>query len=104
MKKLNEFDKRMDKMLSESIKEASLKWDKDKHLMININTYPWYFEKMDSTHFKMANNIKALSTGAAMVHHVGQHRGETYYKDLVNWLHGKIDSKKLQGKGYAGNG
>ncbi len=76
----------------------------DDTMMFYINTYPWYFQKMgDSTHFKMANNEKALKTGAAMAHHVGQHRGETYYNDLVKWLHGKVDSKKLNGKQYAGS-
>ena len=66
--------------------------------------WPWYLQKIDSTHFKMVNNEKALSTGAAMVHHVGQHRGEVYYDDLVKWLHGSISVDKLNGKKYKGNG
>jgi len=76
----------------------------DETLMFYINTYPWYFQKVgDSTHFKMANNEKALKSGAAMVHHVGQHRGEDYYKDLVNWLHNKVSSRKLNKKQYSSN-
>lgn len=62
----------------------------------------WFFKKIDSTHFEIANSEKVLGTRAAIVHHVGQHRDETYYKDLVAWLHGKIASPKLNGKKYKG--
>lgn len=79
--------------------------DDNETVKIFINTYPWFLKKHgDSTHFAMANDEKALNTGAAMVHHVGQHRGEDYYKDIVAWLHNKIPSKKLNGKQYKGNG
>ena len=98
------------KTSTKRIKEASGNFrPSDNETMIKIGGekgkyWPWYFQKMDSTHFKMANDAKALNTGAAMVHHVGQHRGETYYNDLVGWLHGKLKSKYLFGKEYKGNG
>ena len=105
MKKINEYEKRMDSMLNESLKKTSLKEaGEDDILKINIGTYPWYFKKIDGTHFFMANDEKAIKSGAAMAHHVGQHRGEDYYKSLVSWLKGGIPTKKLYGKGFKGNG
>ena len=59
---------------------------------------------MDSTHFKMANSINADNLNIGTTHHVGQHKGESYYKDLVGWLHGKITSKQIFGKKYEGEG
>lgn len=100
------FKKMGAKIVTESINEDS---SNDDILMIKIGGekgqfWPWYFQKIDSTHFKMGNNEKSLSTGSAMVHHVGQHRGETYYQSLVDWLHGKLKTKQLNGKEFKGNG
>lgn len=122
MKKINEYEKKLDSLLEESVKKTSVKKRKklkeafkptDDETMIMIGGhpddskkyYPWYLQKKgDSTHFTMANNEKALGTGAAMVSHVGQHRGEEYYNDIVKWLHGKLKSKDLYGKKYSGVG
>ena len=89
--------------------KSLLKEDTTDILMIKIGGeqgkfWPWYFKKIDSTHFYMGNNEKSLSSGAAMVHHVGQHRGETYYQSLVDWLHGKTKTKQLYGKKFNGVG
>ena len=91
---------------NESVNEAG---ESDDTVMIKIGGekgkyWPWYLKKIDSTHFSMANDKKFLNTGSAMVHHVGQHRSETYYKSLVDWLHGKIKSNQLNGKEFKGNG
>ena len=70
----------------------------DDEVSIIIDNFPFYFKKMnDTTHFYMANDPSAFAKGAAVAHHVGQHRGETYYNFLVDWLKGKISSKKLNG-------
>ena len=109
-KQITSFERKLDNILSESVIKSSLKEESnDETLMIKIGGekgqfWPWYFKKMDSTHFKMANNEKALNSGAAMVHHVGQHRGETYYQSLVDWLHGKLKTKQLYGKEFNGVG
>lgn len=87
-----------------SVDESINEEGEDDTVKIFINTYPWFFKKIDGTHFYMANNEKALKTGAAMAHHVGQHRGEDYYKALVSWLKGGIPTKKLNGKQFKGNG
>jgi hypothetical protein len=106
MKKITDFEKKMDLMLTESMNKTSLKESDEDTLMIKIGGekgkfWPWYFKKMgDSTHFYMANNEKALSTGAAMAHHVGQHRGEHYYEPLRKWLKGGITTKQLYGKKF----
>jgi len=87
----------------------SVNEEADDTLMLKIGGeqgkyWPWYFKKIDSTHFKMANNEKALNSGAAMVSHVGQHRGDAYYSTLVDWLHNKIKTKQIFGKKFEGNG
>lgn len=121
MKKVNKYEKRLDSLLEESVRKTSIKKKRklteafkptDDTTMIMIGGhpddskkyYPWYLNKIDSTHFSMANNEKALGSGAAMVSHVGQHRGEDYYNDIVKWLHGKLKSKDIFGKKYSGVG
>ena len=89
--------------------KSLLKEDTNDILMIKIGGekgkyWPWFFKKIDSTHFYMGNNKDVVNSRSAMVHHVGQHRGESYYKSLVDWLHGKIKTKQLYGKEFKGVG
>lgn len=106
MKKKYKYEIRMDNLLTEAVSKNSMNKPTDNNdtIKIFINGYPWYLKKHgDSTHFVMTNNEKAVNDGTAMVHHVGQHRGEPYYKDIVDWLHNKIISKALNGKHYNGS-
>ena len=66
--------------------------------------YPYYLKKIDSTHFSMSYKEKSLTDNSAVVYHIGQHRGEDYYKDIRGWLHNKIKSKEIFNKAYHGNG
>jgi len=63
---------------------------------IYIGENPYWLRKMgDTTHFHMANSAKGIKTGG-VTYHIGQHRDELYYNDLVKWLKGvgKINGKK----------
>ena len=68
--------------------------------MIFIGKYPYYVEKIDSTHLYFVNNEKALKNRLGMAIHIGQMNGEKYYDDLRSWLKGGLSSKKLNGKKY----
>ncbi len=65
-------------------------------IKIFIDNYPWFLEKIDSTHFYMSNTENMRG----MTHHVDQHRGETYYNDIRSWLKG---GENPNGKEYAGS-
>ncbi len=49
---------------------------------LHIDGQNWYLEKIDSTHFYMSNNPKYRG----MAHHIGQHKGESYYDEIKQWL------------------
>jgi hypothetical protein len=50
--------------------------------ILHIDGQNWYLEKIDSTHFYMSNNPKYRG----MAHHIGQHKGESYYDEIKQWL------------------
>lgn len=77
----------------------------DDTVMIKIGGYPWYFKKIDSTHFSMGNNPESIEGNFATASHIGQHRSEDYHDSLKSWLkQGGISSKELNGKEFKGNG
>ena len=52
-----------------------------KHVL-HIDGQNWFLEKIDSTHFYMSNDPNYRG----MAHHIGQHKGETYYEEVREWL------------------
>lgn len=70
----------------------------DQPVTIYVNNYPWYLKKIDSTHLYMLMDKKQLQhPPGASAHHVGEYRDNSYYKDLVDWLHGR---KNIDGNKY----
>jgi hypothetical protein len=51
------------------------------HVLI-IDGQNWYLEKIDSTHFYMSNSPNFRG----MANHIGQHKGESYYDEVRQWL------------------
>jgi hypothetical protein len=69
--------------------------------LANENGYGrWFLEKIDSTHFKMADNEKTLKTSKAYVSNIDQHKDKSYYNDVRDWLDGKYRAPQLNGKKY----
>ena len=77
--------------------ESVIKEGTDEIAKIYIGGDPYWLRKTgDSTHFHMANSEKGIKAGG-WVSHVGEHRGEEYYNDVVKWLKGgKINGKKYK--------
>lgn len=63
---------------------------------IFIDNDKWYLRKIDSTHF-VGNFRDSNVPMGSPAYHVAEFRGEKYYQDLVDWLHGK---KKINGNKY----
>ena len=55
--------------------------EKSTHVL-HIDGHNWYLEKIDSTHFYMSNSPNYRG----MAHHIGQHKGESYYDEVREWL------------------
>ena len=55
--------------------------EKSTHVL-HIDGHNWYLEKIDSTHFYMSNSPNYRG----MAHHIGQHKGESYYDEVRQWL------------------
>ena len=70
----------IDGYLEESITEAT--GDKKE---IKIDGQKWYLEKIDSTHFYLSNTSKGRGM-SHWAHHIGQHKGESYYDEVRSWL------------------
>lgn len=70
----------------------------DEIAKIYIGGDPYWLRKIgDTTHFHMANSEKGIKAGG-WTYHIGQHKDELYYNDLVKWLKGgKINGKKYKG-------
>ena len=86
------------KKFAEMKVRSGLKEGKDEIVKIFIGNDPYWLRKMgDTTHFHMANSLKGIKAGG-WTYHVGQHKDELYYNDLVKWLKGgKINGKKYKG-------
>jgi len=52
--------------------------------VLHIDGQNWFLEKIDSTHFYMSNDPDFRG----MAHHIGQHKGESYYDEIRQWLMG----------------
>ena len=86
MKTFQEFTHQKNK-ITESTNE-------NKIAKLNLSDSHWFFRKIDSTHFYMANNRDVLDKehpNGILARHVGEFRDKPYYDDLVDWLHDKID-------------
>ena len=64
----------------------------DDSIIIYIENYPYYLNKIDSTHFFMSNTPDVKG----MAFHIGQFNGDPWYDDIRSWLIGKSspDGKK----------
>ena len=62
---------------------------------ITVGRNVWFLKKIDSTHFKMSNELSGIEKG--WVYHVGEIRNTTYYNDVKSWLHGGED---INGREY----
>jgi hypothetical protein len=79
------------------IYEQNINEGTDETAKIYVGGEPWWVRKMgDTTHFHMANSEKGIKAGG-WVSHIGQHKDELYYNDIVKWLKGgKINGKKYK--------
>jgi hypothetical protein len=80
------------------IYEQNINEGKDETVKIFIGSDPYWLRKTgDTTHFHMSNSEKGIKAGGE-TYHIGQHKDELYYNDLVKWLKGgKINGKKYKG-------
>ena len=79
------------------LREEILKEAIDEIVKIYINNDPYWLRKTgDTTHFHMAPSEKGILAGGE-VFHIGQHKDELYYDDIVKWLKGQAD---INGKKY----
>lgn len=69
--------------------------DSDK-ATVTIDGYPYYLEKIDSTHLYMSNTPDYV--GVAW--HIGQFNGDSFYEDFRSWLKG---GESPDGKEYTRN-
>ena len=74
--------------------EQTLMETKEPIVTIKIDGYPWYIQKIDSTHLNMSSSKKF---SGMTVRHIGELKGEKYYNDILAWLQGK---KKLTNAKY----
>jgi len=80
-----------------TVNESKIKEGTDEIVKIYIGNDPYWLRKMgDTTHFHMANSEKGIKAGGE-TYHIGQHKDELYYNDIVKWLKGgKINGKKYK--------
>lgn len=72
----------------------------DDTAMIYVGDYPWYLKKILYNHIKFVNSESGLEHSGLGVAHIAQYRDEDFYKDVYDWLRGKITSKELNGRKY----
>lgn len=53
-------------------------------ITIQVNGYPYYLKRIDSTHFFMSNN----PDNEGIAWHIGQFSDKPYYNDIRSWLKG----------------
>jgi len=104
---INEFDDDSIKKYGNAMKTALGADERGSKIWIKVQGrngeyYNWFLQKIDSSHFKMANSEKVLKTNRAYDSHIDQHKQESYYNDVKKWLNGKIEAPKLNGKKYKG--
>lgn len=92
-KSTRDIHKLFNEKYGKSVTEADTK---DEIAKIYVGGQLFWIRKGDATHFYMSPNEKKIKAGAE-VFHIGQHKDELYYKDIVNWLKGgKINGKKYK--------